>query len=154
MKRVILIILTVVGLLKADENVLKVVINLTTSDVNKFERSILQGIATNKAHYESTFKELDVIAVIHGGAYKFFIKDLSSSEYKYDQALLEVQENFKKRLKSINDTYGVKFLMCGAGMRKHKIKEEDVYDYVKIIPNAMIGLIDAQNNGYAYVPVE
>ena len=49
--------------------------------------------------------------------------------------------------------YDVDFLMCGAGMSKHKLKAKDIVSYVKIIPNSTIGLIDRQNEGYAYIPV-
>ena len=31
--------------------------------------------------------------------------------------------------------------------------EKDVYSFVKIIPNSIIGLIDRQNEGYAYIPL-
>jgi intracellular sulfur oxidation DsrE/DsrF family protein len=44
--------------------------------------------------------------------------------------------------------------MCGAGMPKHGLKAKDIVPYVKIIPNSTIGLIDRQNEGYAYIPVQ
>ena len=54
----------------------------------------------------------------------------------------------------MSDTYDVEFLMCGAGMRKHKLEAKDIVKFVKIIPNSTIGLIERQNEGYAYIPVE
>jgi len=33
------------------------------------------------------------------------------------------------------------------------LTKKDVYDFVKIVPNSTIGLIDRQNEGYAYIPV-
>lgn len=46
------------------------------------------------------------------------------------------------------DTYEVAFLMCDAVMPKHGLQAKDMLCYVKIIPNATIGLIDRQNEGY------
>lgn len=153
MKKIIIIFFAIVELLKADEDLLKLVLDLTTSDVHKFEKTILKGVSLNKAYYESKFKELEVVVIIHGGAYKFFIKNLASSPFKDDKKLSKVAKEFSVRIKSLAQTYEVKFLICEAGMDKHQLKKEDVYDYVKLIPNAMIGLIDTQNDGFAYIPV-
>jgi len=38
-------------------------------------------------------------------------------------------------------------------MPKHGLKAENIVSYVKIIPNSTIGLIDRQNEGYAYIPL-
>ena len=43
--------------------------------------------------------------------------------------------------------------MCEAGMSRYHLKPKDIVDFVKIIPNSTIGLIDRQNEGYAYIPV-
>lgn len=153
MKKFFIIFIVAIGLLKADENSLKLALDLTTSDVSKFERSILKGISINKAYYEGQFKELEVVAIVHGGAYKFFIKDLASTQYKNDKELLKVKKDFEKRIKSMSETYEVRFLICKSGMDSRKIKKENMYDFVELVPNAMIGLIDTQNDGFAYVPV-
>lgn len=153
MKKIIIILITMLSLLRAEQDTQKLVLDLTTSDIAKFEQVILRGIVLNKAHYEGKFKELDVIVVIHGGAYKFFIKNVQSSQYKNDKKLLKISKEFAIRIKSLSQTYGVKFLMCKAGMEHRKIKKEELLDIVGLTPNVMIALIDAQNNGYAYMPV-
>ncbi len=38
-------------------------------------------------------------------------------------------------------------------MPKYGLKAKDIVNYVKIIPNSTIGLIDCQNEGYAYIPI-
>lgn len=144
MKKILLILLIAgMHLLQAEENAAKIVYDLTTKDLAKFERTILKGIVVNKEYYGSALKELDVTVVIHGGAYRFFTKDPEHSIYK----------DLAKRIKAMVEHYDVEFLMCGAGMRKNKLEAKDVYNFVKIIPNSTIGLIDRQNNGYAYIPV-
>jgi len=137
----------------SEEESIKVVFDLTTKSLKKFERKILKAIVTNKAHYEGTLKELDVTVVIHGGAYKFFLINPSDSIYSKESDLIKSHKTLAKRIKSMVENYNVEFLICEIGMTNHKIKKSDIYHFVKIIPNSMIGLIDRQNEGYAYLPV-
>lgn len=153
MKKIITILLLSIGLVQAEEASAKVVYDLTTKNLAAFERKILKAIVANKAYYESKFKELDVTVVIHGGAYRYFTVDPSKTKYKTDKALLADYTNLKKRISSMSDTYDVEFLMCGAGMSKHDLKAKEIVNFVKIIPNSTIGLIDRQNEGYAYIPI-
>ncbi len=153
-KMFLLLLIMSMHLLQAEENTVKVVYDLTTKDLEKFERNILKGIVVNKAHYESTLKELDVTVVIHGDAYRFFTKDPKHSIFKNDLTLIKRHKDLAKRIASMVKNYDVEFLMCGAAMPRNKLKTKDIYNFVKIIPNSTIGLIDRQNTGYAYIPVE
>ncbi len=154
MKKILtLIFLFLVGTAQAQEVVHKVVYDLTTSDLKLFERTILQGIVANKTHYENNLGELEVAVVIHGGAYKFFVKDLNTTKYKGDVQLTTENESLKKRIRTMSETYDVAFLMCGAGMKNNKLEKNQILDFVKVVPNASIGLIDKQNEGFAYIPV-
>jgi intracellular sulfur oxidation DsrE/DsrF family protein len=152
MKKVILL-LALIGLLNADIIAPKVVIDLTTSSVENFQKKILKAIVANKNHYESNLKELEVAVVIHGGAYRFFLKDIKNTVYKDDKELIKVREDLKKRITAMSDTYDVEFLMCKVGMLKNKLDEKNLLSFVKVVPNAAIGLIDKQNEGFAYFPV-
>ncbi len=152
MKKILLLLLTLSTLMFAETSA-KVVYDLTTHNQKDFERKILKAIVANKAYYEGKLQELEVTVVIHGGAYRYFTVDPSKTEYKTDRTLMADYANLKKRVKSMSDTYNVEFLMCGAGMSKHGLKAKDIVSYVKIIPNSTIGLIDRQNEGYAYIPV-
>lgn len=153
MKNIILFLL-LISFLQADDKTAKVVIDLTTSDVVKFEKNILKGIEVHKTHYANILKELEVVVVIHGGAYKFFLKNLTNSKYKEDKKLLKVYNDLKKRIATMSDTYEVEFLMCKAGMKKNQLQESNIVEFVKIIPTSTIGLIDKQNEGFAYLPVK
>lgn len=153
MKKVILILTLLFGLAQAEDESAKVVYDLTTKDIAKFERSILKGIVFNKQLYSNQLKELDAAVVIHGGAYRFFVKDLDSTIFKNDKELQKVYKELKKRIATMADTYDVEFLMCGAAMKRNKLTKKDIVPFVKVIPNSTIGLIDKQNEGYAYIPV-
>ncbi|MEA3433670.1 MAG: DsrE family protein [Campylobacterota bacterium] len=155
MKKFIIILLISIGIAQAQDELAKVVYDLTTKGLANFELKVLKGIVANKAHYEGSLRELDVVVVIHGGAYKFFTKDPSiHPKFKDDKVLVDTYKSLAKRIKSMADTYDVEFLMCGAAMAKNKLKAKDIYSFVKIIPNSTIGLIDKQNEGYAYIPIK
>ena len=151
MLKVLLVLFILMSNLFADSSI-KVVYDLTTGDISKFKQRILSGIASNKGHYQGKLETLKVAIVIHGDAYKFFIKDLTTSPYAKDKKLSAVQADLRKRLRSLADYYEVEFLMCHSGVKHYKIKESNLYSFVKLTPNASIGLIDKQNEGFAYIP--
>jgi len=153
LKKILLALLALCVIASADEGVVKVVYNLTTGSVKDFKQKILKGIALNKAYYESNLKELEVAVVIHGEAYKFFLKDLKGTGYENDTALVLEFPELKKRIASLADTYNVSFSVCGVGLKSRKISPNNVVDFVKVIQNASIGLIDKQNEGFAYLNV-
>jgi intracellular sulfur oxidation DsrE/DsrF family protein len=149
----LLLIFAFVGLLSANDESAKLVIDLTTASLAKFDRNVLQSIAYNKTHYSNSLKELEVAVVIHGEAYRFFVKDLKSTSFKNDVKLAKVYTDLKKRVAAMSDTYEVEFLMCGAALKRHKLQKSDIVEFVIILPNSTIGLIDKQNEGFAYLPV-
>ncbi|MDA3945870.1 MAG: DsrE family protein [Helicobacteraceae bacterium] len=152
MKKIVLLVL-LVGLLQANE-VYKVVYDLTTDNMKTFEQKVLGGIPFTKDHYQGDSKELEAVVIIHGGAYKFFLNDVSKSTFKNEQDVINAQPNLKTRLKKLADTYNITFLMCNVGATKHKLKRENIYSFVKMTPSAVIGLINMQNKGYAYIPID
>ncbi|MFK5938337.1 MAG: DsrE family protein [Sulfurimonas sp.] len=146
-----------VAQLSASENdeelVHKVVFDLTTGDMKTFEQRILSGVARYTAHYQGMMQEFSAVVVIHGDAYKFFVKDLANSPYKDQTALVKANKDLKIRIASAGNIYEVEFLMCEANMRKAKLTQKDIYPFVKLVPSSTMGLIEKQNAGYAYIPV-
>ena len=60
----------------------------------KFEKNILKGIVANKNYYEGKLRELEVV-VIHGGAYRFFVKKIENTIFKTDVKLSKEYAEFK-----------------------------------------------------------
>ena len=149
----ILLFLTMLSCLYGDEGVKKVVFDLTTGDMHVFKQKVLSGISYHKSYYEGKLEELKVAVVIHGDAYKFFIKNLADSPYKNDTALAKESEEIGQRLLTLAKSSDVEFLMCATGMERKKIDKTTIYNYVKFVPNATIGLIDKQSEGYVYIPI-
>lgn len=88
--------------------------------------------------------------IIHGDAYKFFLKDLNNSIYKDDKELRESQVELGKRLKSLSENYSVEFEICQSGMKSRGISTEAIYKFVKPVYSAFSSIIEWQNRGYAY----
>lgn len=153
MKKIFLILALFLGILRAEDGVMRAVFDLTTADATLFESRFIKGVAFHKAHYESKFKELEIVVVIHGGAYKFFVKEIGKTAIKIDAKEAAVLGDLKQRIESLVKTYNVKLQMCGMGMKKYEIKEDNIYEFVEVVPSAMVGLIDAQNSGHAYIPI-
>lgn len=151
--RKFILLLAFIGILNANDESAKVVIDLTTANLKNIEQKILGGIVAHKTYYSNKLKELDVAVIIHGGSYKFFLKDSNNAMVQADKALLVKYADLKKRLTSLANMYEVDFLMCASGMKKHEITTKDLMSFVKTVPNAGIGLIDKQNQGFAYLPV-
>jgi len=152
-KNIFVLIALTFSFLNAGDGSKKVVFDFTSGDIKVFEKKVLSGIANFKIHYESKLEELDVAVVIHGDAYKFFVKDLNASPYKDDKTLQSMQADLAKRLKSISELYDAEFLMCAHGIRKLKISPDNLYKFVQLVPNSTTGLIDKQSEGYAYIPI-
>jgi len=131
----------------------KVVYNLTSGDLEKLQTQLISGIIAHTTYYQSKLLELDVRVIIHGDAYKFFMKDLSHTAYAYQPKLVAKKENLQKRLSSLAKQYNVHFFVCEVGVKKRKLSPKAFYPFVSFVHNAAIGLIDAQNAGYAYLAI-
>lgn len=154
MKSVIALILSISISFAGDPAVKKVVYDLTTGNLETFQTRVLESSVRNISYYEGKLSELKVAVMIHGKAYKFFVKELSHPIYKGESALLKKSKDLQKRIASAMEHYGIEFMMCDVGMRHRNIKASDLIDGVVLVPNANIGLIDKQNSGYAYIPVK
>ncbi|MCX7760168.1 MAG: DsrE family protein [Hydrogenothermaceae bacterium] len=152
MRVIIFLILFIFSFSLADDNP-KAVINLTTGDINRFKMYLLSGVANSAEYYKNNLKELKVVVVIHGDAYKFFIKDINNSPYKDDKLLIENQKEIESKLNYLSKNYGIKFVMCEQGMKGRKIDPKTLYPFVELVENAFIALVDWQNKGYAYIPL-
>jgi intracellular sulfur oxidation DsrE/DsrF family protein len=152
---IMILVLGFSGLYSAEQEVVKkVVYNLTTGDINQLERRLIKGIIAHTTYYQGKLEELDVRVVVHGDAYKFFMKDLNHTAYAYEPSLVEKKASLGKRLASLSKQYAVKFMVCEAGVIAKKLPKKAFYPFVSMVHNAAIGLIDAQNEGYAYLEVE
>lgn len=131
----------------------KAVFDLTTDDPERIEQRIIGAIKQMHKHYQSQDIDFKAVVVISGKAYKYFVADLANSPFSDDKALAEKQKEFQTAFAELHERYGVRFDMCGVGMKRKGIKAEMVYPFVNTDKSKYIYLIDWQNAGYAYVPI-
>ncbi len=148
--------LTISSITHADEKghveVRKAVFDLRSGDAEKIETRLLNGIKFIAGHYAKENTEFKAVVVISGKAYKYFIEDLKNSPYADDDELVEIQKKLRPLIKELNDDYGVRFDMCGAGMKSRGISPESLYPFIHFDKAQPIYLINWQNAGYAYMP--
>ena len=125
-----LLIALLLSLASAYADTVKVVYDLTTGDSKKIEKHLISSLEAVAKYYKDEQKELKIMVVISGNAYKYFINDLKASPYKDDKDAIEVQEQFRHRLQQLNDVFGVTFNMCATGMKARKIDKNTLYNYV------------------------
>ncbi|HQS67975.1 MAG TPA: DsrE family protein [Sulfuricurvum sp.] len=131
----------------------KVVYDLSSGDSAKIEKEMIKSIKNVAQYYKSQNQEFKAIVVISGDAYKYFIQDLKESPYTMDKAAIEIQPKFRPLLQELNDNDHVTFKMCSVGMKVRQIKQETLYPFVHADMMKDVYLINAQNEGYAYIPV-
>ena len=131
----------------------KVVYDLTSGDSAKIEKHLIKSIKAVAEYYKKEKKEFKAMVVISGDAYKYFVNDLKKSPYADQKDVLKIQPQFKILLKSLNDEYHVRFNMCSSGMKARKIEKDTLYHYIHADVMKSVYLIDAQNEGYAYMPI-
>ncbi len=132
----------------------RVVYDVTTDSISTIEKRLIGSIIANHEYYHSKLQEYKVKVIIHGKAYKFFMKDLNNTAYAFDKKLLAKKSELGKRLKSLVKLYGVEFDVCAVGMKRRELNPKSFYLFTAVVHNAIIGLVDAQNDGYAYVPID
>jgi intracellular sulfur oxidation DsrE/DsrF family protein len=150
----LLLCMTILEANETEEKSKKVVYNLTTGDITHLEKSLIGGIISHTTYYQSKLQELEVRVIIHGDAYKFFMKDLNNTAYAYQPNLIAKKSSLEKRLTTLAKQYNVTFFVCEIGATHRKLNKKAFYPFVSMVHNAAIGLIDAQNDGYAYLAIE
>ncbi|KIM11291.1 MAG: hypothetical protein KU37_06530 [Sulfuricurvum sp. PC08-66] len=130
---------------------IKVVYDLTSGDIKKFETRLLSGIPAMKRHYEAQLKSVEVAVIIHGDAYKFFLKELSGTPYAKDAAFVAKHAELAKRIEALAQSYEVTFAVCSVGTKSRQLDPANFHDVV-FIPSASIGLVEYQSQGFGYLP--
>ena len=131
----------------------KVVYDLTSGEIKTIKYKLIRSLTAVSKYYAAKKEDVDIIVVISGDAYKFFIDDLASSPYAKDKKVEDVQMTFKSGLETLHTAYGVTFNMCETGMKARKIEKKSLYKFVNAEKMKSIYLINAQNDGYAYLPI-
>jgi intracellular sulfur oxidation DsrE/DsrF family protein len=148
-----LLVLFLLGSSVVYADVAKVVYDLTTSDVPKIKKHLIHSLKEVSKYYKSQNREFKAIVVISGHAYQYFIQDLKNSPYADDSELKDLQSELKPLFEKLHKEYNVTFDMCENGMNARNIHKESLYKFVNAEMMKSVYLINAQNDGYAYMPI-
>ena len=150
-KIMILLVFTTVFMYATDRNIHKAVFDLTSGKATVLKDKVAWNIRMISEKMRDQNRTLKSIIVISGDAYKFFIKDLKNSPYNTED-VIAAQQKLEPILFDLQKNYDVQFHMCSAGMKKRNIIPKTLYPYIKHEKIKVQYLMEAQNNGFAYIP--
>ena|SRR5210317_1650211 len=133
MKKYFLFILTLVLSLNlyAQENPVKIVFDVTSSNVNVHQAAVRHVKMMSQAYPDSEFE-----VVMYSGSIDMVLKDKSS-----------VAEDMEELAKNDNITFAV----CKGTMKRHKISEDQIIPGVKQVPDGILEIINKQQEGWGYI---
>ena len=143
MKKFVLLVLTFISLIKADEY--KAVFDCSAKDARFIMGRMILIERTIKMIEEG--KESAKFALtLHGGCVAMVSKNYDEVVEDEDLEYIQKAQESITRLKEKN---GVEVVVCAMSLNANTIDEADVLPFVKITPNSFIDTIRYQNRGYA-----
>lgn len=132
----------------------RLVVSLTTGDVEELRRSVLTTIPALADHYRAQGRGLRAAVVVHGDAFKFVLRgDLATTQFRGDAPAVAAQAEVRAGLERLVREHGVRIEVCAAGLKQRGIAAGDLLPFVHTVPLATAGLIDWQQAGHALRPV-
>jgi len=133
MKKYILLVITLVLTfnISAQENPVKIVFDVTSSDVNVHQAAVRHVKMMSRAYPDSEFE-----VVMYSGSIDMVLKDKSS-----------VAEDMEELAKNDN----ISFVVCQGTMKRHKISEDQIIPGVKQVPDGILEIINKQQEGWGYI---
>jgi len=140
-----------------EEDVVKVVYQCDFPDVKRVH--LMLNTLNNAVEYYNKHLisyEIDVVAL--GPCLQYVMKDFKKTGFAQKPYLTHggptgagTRARFKNLFLSGNDN--VKFYACKNTMKKKKVKENQLEDFVGVTPAGVIKVIDLQREGYAYIKI-
>lgn len=150
MKKFLFVLAVTSGLLFATEH--KVVFDLTSGDATTVSKRLVTNVSLLKEHYAQQGDTLSIAVVISGDAYKFFVQDIEHSPYAQLKGTRESNSMLQEKIQVLVKD-GTRFEVCSVGLKKRGITQKSLYGYVRPAFNKTAALIEFQNEGYAYIPL-
>lgn len=130
-KYIILFLLLGTFLSNAQETPVKIVFDVTSSDVNTHKSTIRHVKFMSEAYPESQFE-----VVGYSGSLDMFLADKSA-----------VAEDMEALMKNKN----VSFKVCAATMKRHEASTDDLINGVEPVPDGIMEIITKQQQGWGYI---
>jgi intracellular sulfur oxidation DsrE/DsrF family protein len=115
----------------AQENPVKIVFDVTSSNTGVHESTMRHVKMMSKAYPDSMFE-----VVMYSGAYEMVVKDKSV-----------VSDEMEALAKNDN----VDFVVCQASLNRHEIDASQLVAGVRAVPDGILEIIQKQGEGWGYI---
>ena len=120
-----------------------VVFDCSSADM-KYVASRLWLIDLSVEEYIDAKTPYDVVVTIHSGCTSIVSKNVPADN--------KMMKTIQKKLEKLSKYDNVSIEACQIAVDRFKIKHEDVYPFMKLVPNSITRAISLQNDGYAFIP--
>ncbi|CAA6805901.1 MAG: Unknown protein [uncultured Sulfurovum sp.] len=117
-----------------------VVFDCSSAD-KKFIASRLWLIDISLQEYEDKKIPYDAVLTIHSGCTDILAPKEDKSTAKIEKMLNKISKHKNLSIEA-----------CQIAVDRFKIKHDDIYPFIKLVPNSITRVIALQNNGYAFIP--
>ena len=115
----------------SQENPVKIVFDVTSSDVKVHQSSMRHVKAMSEAYPNSQFE-----VVMYSGAIDMVVKGKSSVE---------------EDMQSLSSNENVTFAICEGTMKRHEVDEADLIEGVTKVPDGILEIVSKQQEGWGYI---
>ena len=126
-----------VAMMQTKYDAARVVYDVSSDTLEKLN-NVLDRISMLQNIYESDPFDASIIVVIHDAAIPYFVK---GNNQKFHELV--------KRAQSLTMGDVIKFRMCSASARMQGFKQEDIQDFIVMVPMADAEIIKLQREEYA-----
>lgn len=138
----------------AAEPVAKVVYHADFADPRRFS-AMLTSINNMVTTYQQSLMEYDVRIVFVAHGIRFVTTDpLKETVFAEDAALKARRTDLMNRLRSLQDTQGVKLELCDITREAARLPESKLIPGVKLVQSGVVRLAELQSQGFAYIKIE
>lgn len=137
----------------AEKPTQKIIVDLTTGNIETVKSRFIKGVANTIDHFKERGDTVETVVIIHGEAYRYFVRDLDGSRYSTEIELYNNQKELLDGFAKLSQKYHIRFEVCSVGMKKNQLTHKMFYEFVHLSPSAQISLVEWQNKGYAYLPI-
>jgi len=115
---------------------------------NRFH-GMLSNIRNHLSAYDFDPFRIKVVLVANGVGVKFFMKTHKGTKWEKERIDLKRAE---ERLSYLAQ-FEVEYYICDITIRSLKLKYENFFDFVKIVPSGVASVGRLQTNGFGYIKV-
>lgn len=145
MRKILVLLFLAISFSFSQESVLKAVFDCAVGDLEwiNLRLSLIQKTAETLIREGKSYR---FVITIHSHC----IPIVDGNLKKYPKEKREKIKLIQSKLKTLKELYEIDIKACNIAMKRMKIK--NVPEFVNVVPNSWITLIELQNQGYAFIP--